>query len=58
MKDDQSRPCVQFVAMSIDKDLDLVIYTNRGCPNNAKKAKSFCSNEEGLDKIQEGNEIE
>ena len=37
MKDDNGLPCVQYVAMSVDKDLNLDIYTNRGRPTKAKE---------------------
>ena len=39
MKDDNDRPCVQYVAMYVDKDLNLNIYTNIGRPTKAKNFK-------------------
>ena len=50
MKEDHGQPCVQYVAMSVDKDLNVNKYTTRGATN-------ICSNEEGLDKTQEGSEV-
>jgi hypothetical protein len=39
MKDDNGCPCGQYVAMYVDKDLNLNIYTNRGCPTKKNHFK-------------------
>ena len=52
MKDDNGRPCVQYVAMSVDKDLNLNIYTNRGCPTKAKKLQTSAETKRDLTKLK------
>ena len=56
-KDDNGRLCVQYVAMSVDEDLNLNIYTNRGRPTKAKKTSNLCRNKKGPNKTKEGNEV-
>jgi len=55
MKDDNGRPCVQYVAMYVDKDLNLNIYTNRGRPTKALQTSAETKRD--LPKLKEGNEV-
>ena len=52
MKDDNGRPCVQYVAMSVDKDLNLNIYTNRGRPTKAKTLQTSAETKRDLTKLK------
>ena len=52
MKDDNCRPCVQYVAMSVDKDLNLNIYTNIGCPTKAKTLQTSAETKRDLTKLK------
>ena len=52
MKDDNGSPCVQCVAMSVDKDLNLNIYTNRGRPTKAKNLQTSVETKRDLAKLK------
>ena len=47
-KGDNGCPCVQYVAMSVDKDLNLNINTNRGRPTKGKKLQSSAETKRDL----------
>jgi len=52
MKDDNGRPCVQYVAMYVNKDLNLNIYTNRGRPTKAKTLQTSDETKRDLPKLK------
>jgi len=52
MKDNIGHPCVQYVAMSVDKDLNLNIYTNRGHPTKETTLQTSAETKRDLTKLK------
>jgi len=52
MKDDNGRPCVQYIAISVDNDLKLNNYINRGRPTKAKKLQTSAETKRDLIKLK------
>ena len=40
IKNDDGEPCVSYIALTMDKKLDLNVYKNRGRPTKAEKIKT------------------